>query len=508
MAATADAPHALISYVGENIEAVERLHGLLEKAGIPVWRDQRKLRPGMDWKQEIVTAIRSGAFAFLPCFSKELSERDKTVMNEELTIAVEEFRSRAPGKPWMFPVRLDDTPLPYWDLGAGRTLETLQYVDLFGDNYAEEAVRLVTAVRAAMGLDTAAAVDVTRAVVDEANAERRPSLLRDATKELLLDPARRIQLDDLVMSEARRVVQVINDEETTRYTGTSEHLAVTIAAAQVAQRLWSEVEPFCWSLQVAVRYISDPSQLRPWTAALQAMTAGATVIRGGYETIEGTRYIPALAATFTGALAAVAQQNWTAFKALTLETTAHSPYEVTSARPVIELVSPYKPFPSHPDDVAQLLAYSATTGEDFASIASTLRRPGGRPGLYTPPADWLHAVLRPIFEEQFVDAESYAREFDRTEVMLGLVSQQVAHERYANDPERSWLNHSSWFGRSTWRGRRARTSAVDDIAAELASQGQSWAPLRAGLFNGSQDEAEAAITAYAEHFQRMRDSRF
>jgi len=326
MAASDDVAHALISYVHENTAAIERLHGLLERAGVPVWRDRDKLKPGMDWKQEICTAISSGAFAFLPCFSKELSERDKAFMYEELTVAVEEFRRRAPGKPWMFPVRLDDTPLPYMDLGAGRTLETLQYVDLFGDSYTEAAITLVTAVRAAMGLDAAASADVTQAVVDEASTERRPVLLRDATKELLLDPVRRIQLDDLVTGEARRVVRVIDDEKTTEYTGASEHQALTIAAAETARRLWLEVEPFCWSLQVAVRYVGDVSQLRPWTAGLQAMTARAAVRRDGHETLTATRYIPALAATFTGALAAVSQQNWAALKALTLETTAHAPF--------------------------------------------------------------------------------------------------------------------------------------------------------------------------------------
>lgn len=504
MAAPDDVAHAMISYIRENRTEVERLHGLLEKAGVPVWRDLKKLKPGVDWKQEIRTAIRSDAFAFLPCFSRELSEREKSVMWEELTIAVEEFRQRAPGKAWMFPVRLDDTPLPYVNLGGGRTLETLQYVDLFGESYTEAMIELVTAVRAAMGLDSSPTADVTQAVVNEASTERRPALLRETTKKLLLDATHRIQLDDLITGEARRVVRIVDDAKTIEYTGPTENSAMSIAAAEVARHLWREVEPFCWSLQVAVRYTDDVAQLKPWAAALQAMAARATVPRNGYEMLTATRFIPALAATFTGSLAAVSQGNWAALKALTVDATVHAPYQEGSAQPVIELVTPWAPFSSMGDDVQQLLAYGETKGEDFATVAATLRKPGGRGGLLTPTADWLHAVLRPIFEEQFVDEDSYDRAFDRTEIMLGMVSQHVAGQRAARHPDHAWRNHSSWFGRSTWRSRHHLSSALPDVAAELDAEQDAWAPLRVGLFNGSRDDAEAALTAYAKDFQERR----
>lgn len=45
-------------------------------------------------------------------------------MNEELTLAAEEFRQYTPGHTWLIPVRLDDIALPEWDLGAGRSLRT------------------------------------------------------------------------------------------------------------------------------------------------------------------------------------------------------------------------------------------------------------------------------------------------------------------------------------------------------------------------------------------------
>jgi hypothetical protein len=40
----------------------------------------------------------------------------------------------------LIPVRFDDCEIPAWDLGAGRTLADVNYIDLFGDEYAENAV--------------------------------------------------------------------------------------------------------------------------------------------------------------------------------------------------------------------------------------------------------------------------------------------------------------------------------------------------------------------------------
>ncbi len=60
-------------------------------------------------------------------------------MNEELTIAIDEYRKRPPGRTWLIPVRFDSGGVPEWDLGAGRVLSDLNYADLFGKAYAAQA---------------------------------------------------------------------------------------------------------------------------------------------------------------------------------------------------------------------------------------------------------------------------------------------------------------------------------------------------------------------------------
>lgn len=104
------------------------------------------MSPGEDWKLTIRKAIQRNALAFVAVFSSNSQARDKSYQHEELTLAVEQFRQHPPGRVWLIPVRLDDCALPDYDLGAGRTLDSLQRVDLFGEDATDEMIRLVTAV--------------------------------------------------------------------------------------------------------------------------------------------------------------------------------------------------------------------------------------------------------------------------------------------------------------------------------------------------------------------------
>ena len=80
--------HVFISYMRENIDDVDRLCEELTSRSINVWLDRHALDPGGHWKREIRKAIHEGAF-FIACFSKEYHDRDKTYMNEEVTLAIE-----------------------------------------------------------------------------------------------------------------------------------------------------------------------------------------------------------------------------------------------------------------------------------------------------------------------------------------------------------------------------------------------------------------------------------
>jgi hypothetical protein len=142
-----DQGHAFISYVREDLAEVSWLENLLTAAGIRVWRDMADLLPGEDWRAKIRDAITRDALVFIACFSSRSAARRKSYMNEELLLAVEQLRLRQPHDPWLIPVRFDDCRIPNLELGPGRTLNSIQWVNLYGASRDEAGARLVAAVQ-------------------------------------------------------------------------------------------------------------------------------------------------------------------------------------------------------------------------------------------------------------------------------------------------------------------------------------------------------------------------
>lgn len=138
---------AFISYVHEDKAIVDELQRVLESAGIPVWRDKGAIGPGQLWWEVIHRAITEDALVFIACFSEASVSRHRTVQREELLLAIDEYRRRRPERPWLIPVRLSDCDLPPMSLGGGRTLASLDRVDLFGDRWDEGCARLVATIR-------------------------------------------------------------------------------------------------------------------------------------------------------------------------------------------------------------------------------------------------------------------------------------------------------------------------------------------------------------------------
>src|SRR5205807_1790742 len=80
-------------------------------------------------------AIEDGALAFVACFSSNSIAKEKSYQNEELTLAAEQLRLRPQDAVWLIPVRFDDCKVPYRDLGGGRTLDSINRVDLTDEKW-------------------------------------------------------------------------------------------------------------------------------------------------------------------------------------------------------------------------------------------------------------------------------------------------------------------------------------------------------------------------------------
>lgn len=122
-------PRIFISYVKENAVEVQKLAKIFRTYDIDVWLDRDKIKPGYQWKDVIRAGITEGDF-FIACFSSEYQSRVKTYMNEELTLAIEELRLRPNDRAWFIPVLLSNCDIPDRDIGAGKTLRSIQWVNL------------------------------------------------------------------------------------------------------------------------------------------------------------------------------------------------------------------------------------------------------------------------------------------------------------------------------------------------------------------------------------------
>src|SRR3954466_4968366 len=124
--------HVFISYVRDNLDAVDRLANELRNKGMTVWLDRNNIDPGARWRDAIRKAIQSGSL-FLACFSKEYNERIKSYMNEELTIAIDELRQKPTDKTWFIPVLINETRIPSRRISAVENLSDIQAINLQKD---------------------------------------------------------------------------------------------------------------------------------------------------------------------------------------------------------------------------------------------------------------------------------------------------------------------------------------------------------------------------------------
>lgn len=494
-----NAKHIFISYVREDSAEVDRLCAVLDAAQIPYWRDRNALGPGDAWKAKIREAIRSGSVVFLACFSDRSRAKDKSYMNEELTLAVDEFRQMPPGRTWLIPVRFDAGDVPYWDLGAGRALSDLNFSDLFGAQYAANATRLVMTALRITGEEHVSAATAL-AAVEAATATDRTDLLSRLTKEMLLDPTRRIELDDLVAQEVQRVNATLIDA--TRFVGPIGDTAdkQVERLAHEANDYWNVAAPFCASLLVAARW-GAPDALAPWANGIRTFVTATGRIHGGVIALLDMRHLPGIFAIMTTALGCGFSGNWGNLKALIADQTVRDPYD-NNPLSILEATDLYKSFGNIGPFFASALALSATQDRGVVDSLKdfTENRSGRR---HTPDADWLHHVLRPLFASQWPDDEAYDAAYDRAEVVVGVLAEDALNARRTANANGQASRRTHWFGRSTWRSAHDHGDPVADLIHELETQGASWAPLQAGLFGGNPERARTALEGYGDDFAQV-----
>lgn len=121
--------HVFLSYCRDNRDEVSKLRDELLVAGESVWWDQDILG-GQDWKMEIRKAMRD-AYAVVVCLSQETSQRITSGVYPEVLDAIAAYREHSPGAIFLIPVRLSKCEVPIIEIDGTRTLDRLNYIDLF-----------------------------------------------------------------------------------------------------------------------------------------------------------------------------------------------------------------------------------------------------------------------------------------------------------------------------------------------------------------------------------------
>lgn len=483
--------HAFISYVREDGERADRLATLLADAGIRVWRDVEDLWPGQDWKIQIRNAITNDSLAFLACFSTNSNNRDTTYQNEELILAAEQMRLRSPGRSWLVPVRFDSCQIPYYDLGAGRSFDSLQRVDL-SDGEWRGAGRLIAAVATILSVEAPPASHIVE-------SDPRPSSPAARVRSTLLKPEMQIELEDAITQVAVEVKSRLADEG--YFPGSSDKLTNDLAGvrflASQAHAYFDAVKPVATVLAVGCSYglaVHNPL----WARVVQGI-ARANKRRSGSTALVELQYLPLITTIYSGSIAAVHRRNYGALKAVTVDATYRSDHN--ERNPAIGLAHPWIPF-QQADVTASLIANEAEGKPKTDDELSRMMQRGGK--RHTPLSDYLHAVLWPVFSDLIPDEEEYTEHFDATEVLLGVIA---AHEKVKAHEDGRYI-HGPWYGSFTWRDRHGNLSIEERLRQEIEREGASWQPLTAGLFDGSAEKALAAAQSFVDNAGDARSRRW
>jgi hypothetical protein len=135
--------HIFLSYCHDNQREAEHLRHDLESAGLRVWWD-RDIKPGQDWKRSIREAIANSSIV-LACFSKEAEAREASGLYPELRDAIETYRQRPPGDVFLIPVRFSQCQIPPLPIDGSRTLDNLQFIDLFPKRTRDQGIKKLLA---------------------------------------------------------------------------------------------------------------------------------------------------------------------------------------------------------------------------------------------------------------------------------------------------------------------------------------------------------------------------
>lgn len=282
---------------------------------------------------------------------------------------------------------------------------------------------------------------------------KAPMTIVERAKDFLSEERSKIKLHDLVSQKIREVLSATAED----YFSVQGRWS----PEEFLDRLhkYESVTTELLQIQGLLGFWSEPYHQAILTLAPKRL-AGRLKIEGGLTAWLSLRYYPLLLLLYSGGIAAVAAKKYTNLREL-MHTTMPDPRDQRRESPLIRSVA---------REMNELTdAFKALPGHDHQ---------------YTPRSEYLLKLLQPLLDDLLFLGADYEATFDRFEVLYAL---EHAHLYAKEDFGKMW----GPVGRFGWK-----RDAFTAVTREAEQEGASWAPIKAGLFDGSIDRFKELASQY------------
>lgn len=277
-------------------------------------------------------------------------------------------------------------------------------------------------------------------------------------KDLLSDDRHRIRLHEVVANEIRHVLSLTSED----------HFPVTgnWSPQEFAERLaqYARATATLRDIQALLGFWGS-------TAHQESLTLAPRRISGRLRAQSGTsgwislRWYPILLLLYSGGISAIAGGQYSNLKAL-LQASVGDPERSRGATTLVQAV-----------------------WSGISPLSDAFKTLPGHERNYAPQSEYLFKLLQPSLDDLLFLGTDYEAHFDWFEVVMALEHAE----------EYSRLKHGRvWgpIGRFGWKYHREDSSPFHRVVAEAESKGDSWPPVRVGLFGGSIERFKEIASEY------------
>lgn len=288
------------------------------------------------------------------------------------------------------------------------------------------------------------------------------------TKRYVDDSRFRIRLHDLVVGQANRIRQIIDDHSTEWYLvePTPESIRAQLHAYETQTHVLRVVI-------AASCYWGTAAHERNSVSVLERVAAYQDQVQGEhYKVWRDLRRYPALITLYTGGLAAVAAENYSTLRAILYDPVLADQIKGTQNSLLLHV---------SPSQIGRH-ASAVLAPNDSRQVALLFH-------LAT------HESLWESIRDHFSTDQAFKAAYDRFEYLLGLARYDIDSRKFAD----------GWGPPGVVAYRQHGYAAehfLAQINEEISAQGEQWAPIRAGMFGGSLDRLMQVKESYDGGFER------